>query len=248
MTVPTRVAVACLLWPVASLAGAKPYSIEDLVALDKAGSHQELLDHAEDVAPASRDARWQGLVEKAAAQSVAGPDAIQALTATESLLKRYSFLKKSSVFAPARSAATLKGIGACYDARKYDDCAARAVALIDGDRALALQVGKLVTRKQFVYFAVPMFRKAAEGGYDKKICEDDDLLRSVAAALELPKDHEMLPDARDITSKFCFAEVLDTIEAKVRASTPDSYLAQNTCDLLKAKGALAKLKPNPCTP
>jgi hypothetical protein len=62
----------------------------------------------------------------------------------------------------------------------------------DPDTDFAMKAGRLVIRKQFVYFAVPFFKAAVtREAHPAHDCADGDLLRAVSAAVLLPTSHAM---------------------------------------------------------
>jgi len=105
-----------------------------------------------------------------------------------------------------------------------------------------MKAGRLVVRKQFAYFAVPLFRRAV-ASRTAKDCDDPDLQRSVVAALNLPPDDRLLGDARLIGGQLCWDKMHETLARELATSQRGSYFATNTCAFMTSKGAVGKTSP-----
>ena len=179
-------------WAATAGAGQK-MTMADLKALAESGSHDELLDHAKDIAPGKRDATWKALVEKAAIEELDGIDVGTqpwvATTEPDDLARQFPHLKASRAYMDKRAEVGVKGFAACYK-RSWSgvNCTERLVAFVKADKGnakLAVDAGNVMIREQFPYVAVRVYRFAI---LDRKgpvtSCGEAELQRSVQAAIE----------------------------------------------------------------
>lgn len=186
----------------------KKLSMADLVALSDAGDHAEFLEHAKDIAPGKRDAKWKALVEKNSIASLESIDTAsepwRAAFEPEGLVKNFPHLRSSRPFMDKRAEVGLKSFPACYQ-RSWSgaSCNDRLIAFIKGDKGnvkLAVDGGNIMIREQFPYIAVRAYRIAILDFKGTSACSESELNRSVTAAIEanLPEDNPILQDAKKI--------------------------------------------------
>lgn len=240
----TRVISAAVLASAVALAGA-PYTRADLEALAKSESWAELLEHATDVAPASRDAAWAALVLPAAKHALESAPAAEVLPTLERLTTRFPFLKTAVDFQAVRETRGLAALQSCFEASKTGaECLEKIEALAGGNSALTFKAAKVAMRGQFAYVPVTLFRKALESAATPAQCEDDELGRCVKAALALPHGEARAADARALLGGRCAKALIDFVEADLHDAKPGSDFARNACPAFKQAQAL---KPtNPC--
>lgn len=178
-------------------------SIADLESLGASGSHDELIEHARDVAPGKRDAKWKALVEKAAIGQLDAIDATtepwRATSEPDSLTKRFPHLKASRAFMDKRAEVGVKGFATCYK-RSWSgvNCTEKLVSFVKSDAKnarLAIDAGNVMIREQFPYVAVRVYRFAVldkKGGPDPSACGEAELQRSIQAAMDSLLDDDAI--------------------------------------------------------
>src|SRR5688572_24545007 len=97
---------------------AKPYTIDDLSALEKNGAWEEVLGHLEDIKPAKRDAEWTRILERAAVEYTAGlaksREGYAAYSAVVELGRRYPSLLKAPSFTAKRAEVGIAVFESCF--------------------------------------------------------------------------------------------------------------------------------------
>lgn len=239
---PGHFLLAVLLGSTAALAG--PYSRADLDALAKSETWAELVEHATDLPPSSRDAGWEALVVTAANQVLAATPAAEVLATLERLTTRFPFLKKAPLFRAVRDERGLEALKRCFSASTNVDCLEKVEAVAGGNSALLFKAAKVAMTQVNAYGPVTLFRKALEGAATPAQCEDDDLGRCVKAALELPHAEARAADARALLGGRCSQQLIDFVEADLHTAAPGSHFARNACPAFKKARALKS--PNPC--
>jgi hypothetical protein len=226
----------------------RKYSLADLQALEKKEQYEELLQHVEDVPPASRSSAWDALLTRTASAYVAtlaeADDAFAAFGGfmmTEHLVGRYPQLRKSKEFMRKRGDVGQKMFGKCFQlSYSGEECVGMAldfVKVAGTDAKEKLAVAKIVSNNQNKYVAVPFF-KAALQGEDRSACKDADLAATTTAALALPPDYDNAKGARDIAENVCFAELERSIIAELTKGDGSSYFRDNACAVLRQKGVV----------
>lgn len=223
------------------------YTMADLQALEKRGEWREIVQHADDVAPAARNATWDKLLEKAAIEVLPGKTAgaitYESAWIAEALVQQHPVLSKSNAFMAKRTEAAKASGEQCLSAAwSGDHCLDRMREFLQVPNTAAesgFELAKVVRRNQFAYVAVPFFRWAI----DKKsksqstFCKDSDLQQAIVAGLGLPPDYDNAQGARAIASGDCFDSLVSAVK-KGFADGKSSYYRDNACAVLKAKNAL----------
>lgn len=220
------------------------YSMADLQALEKKNAWEELLMHAEDVAPAQRNAGWEKLVTKAATgymQQLSGDTtAYEGIFTSQALVTRYPHLQKEKEFMAKREEAGKKAADRCLqDAYRGDHCLdlMKDFLKTPGTSPEAgFAFGKITRLRQNHYVAVPFFKWALDQKKDAAMCGDEDLRLAVVAGLGLPPDYENAAGARHLATT-CWEQLKPVVEKELTAE-PSGYNRDNMCAVLKAKGAL----------
>ncbi len=221
------------------------YSMADLQALEKKGAWEELLGHAEDVAPTQRGATWEKLVEKAAIgymqQLTTNTAAFEGVFTSQSLLKRYPHLLKSQEFMTKRGEAGKAASEIClresYRGQHCIDMMKDFLKTSNTGADVGFAFGKITRRNQNHYVAVPFFKWALDQKKDAAMCADEDLKLAVVAGLGLPPDYENALGARQIAANACWDSLRPAIEKQL-AENDSGYYRDNACAVMKAKGAL----------
>lgn len=123
----------------------------------------------------------------------------------------------------------------CHDALK------RWVKQNSGD---AFKAGKMTRRIMNHWVAIPFFHQAFEAKQGD--CKDSDVKLAVLSALDLPKSQhsEVISQARKIGIETCFSDMQSDLVAKASVG---SYMFENVCKDLDAKGLLQGLKKKKCS-
>lgn len=223
----------------------RSYSMADLQALQKKGAWEELLGHAEDVAPTQRGAAWEALVEKAAIgymeQLATNTAAFEGVFTSQRLLKRYPHLLASQAFMTKRGEAGKTASEIClresYRGQHCIDMMKDFLETSNTSPEVGFAFGKITRRNQNHYVAVPFFKWALDRKKDAAMCGDEDMKLAVIAGLGLPPDYENAAGARDIAANACWDSLRAEIE-KALIDNPSGYYRDNACAVMKAKGAL----------
>ena len=221
------------------------YSMADLQALEKKGSWEELLGHAEDVPPAQRGAPWDKLVERAASgqlQTLASNTAsFEGVFTSQALLRRYPQLTKSPDFMTKRGEAGKTAAEVClresYRGQHCIDMMKDFLKTANTPVDVGFAFGKITRKNQNHYVAVPFFKWALDQKKEASWCGDEDLKLAVVAGLGLPTDYENAAGARHIATNACW----DNLKADIRKElieNPTGYYRDNACAVMKAKGDL----------
>ena len=251
----TAIAVALLI---ASTAHARVYELGDLDTLAKSSSWQELLDHAEDIAPSQRTGHWAQLVEEAAIGVVAGLDAdkvaFTGLGTADDLTRRYPLLKKSRAFMAKRADVGLRAFARCFELTRRDAtttkaCADRLAGFSDGDpdnvdlarRAIALIDANIHYRTAAAF---SIYHRLI--GITKKECSNDAAKWAVIEALALDKTDPRVAQAREVASVTCWDQMQNQIVDALTTPHDGAHYFENSCGFLVAKKALATLQTNRC--
>lgn len=238
------------------LIAAKPYTMNDLVALEKNAAWTEIVAHLDDIPPAKRDAEWTRILETAAVEYTAGlakeNDAFGAYSAVVELGRRYPNLMKVPAFTAKRAEVGLGTFASCFQ-RSWSggECVDLLIGFVDADpknEELAIKAAKLVRRNQFAYGAVPFFSRAvaASPTTPAKVCLDEDLKLAVIAGLGLPPDYDNAKLSRTIAFESCWQALSDHIAGQFHKESKGSYYFTNTCEQLNAKKMLSKLQAKQC--
>jgi hypothetical protein len=228
--------VAAVAMP--SRADTAKYTIDDLQALDKQGAWQELYDHAGDIAPPKRDARWEGLLEHAMLGLLKSLDArpLDAASLADRATRLYPQLKAQKPFMARRAEVGLRALELCEQADDGDGapCAVRFLAFVDDDPSntdLAWRAGALIAPKHAVA-AVP-FLKRGLGGANGKRCTDKVLAAPVVAALAAKPSDPVVADAKLVGGDWCWDALKETLVDHF--STGSENYRRNTCGFMKTK-------------
>ncbi len=215
-------------------------SFEDLQAMAKDGSWDELLEHAEDVPAAKRTDEWRALVTKAAT-NVVERDESRAST----LSARYGFLTKDPAFAKTGGGATVSVLEKCLRDERLRDPLGDCVTAFRKSKPNAdtLAAGAKVIRKSWNPAApLDLWSDAVSG--NKDLCKDESLKESVVAGLELPKDEKRAGLARTLAFETCWSSLQPVMKEKLVGAS--SSLLANSCSALRAKKALTELQTELC--
>jgi hypothetical protein len=244
----------CGLAALAGLAQAddrKPYTMADLRALAQQQSWSELIDHLEDISPASRDAEWRGLGQQAALGALnmadqSGP--INGLYLSEGLLQRYPALKESRDFMSKRADLGTQAFARCFAKPYWESCGERIKPFILADPTnadLGFRLGKMLPLRAKRWQAVPAFFVAIQKKDDPR-CQDADVSRAVVSGLHLSRlaNEDVVNESVQLASSMCW----NALHAAVRdgmGDDSDDYL-KNTCAFVKSREPLPPLLTKRC--
>jgi hypothetical protein len=223
----------------------------DLEALVKSQGWQEILDHASEVRPASRNDRWLAITSEAAQKRLASlpvdKQPLQALGFCIASVRDYPHLKKSRPFMELRAKVGLKAFPACFELDVGERCDGLFFEFVQADpsnRDLAFEAGKLVRRRVANLAAVPYFALALQGAAATERCKDADVALAVIAGLNAPAQRAEVAPAKQLAFGACFPALRKPLSEEVMQQRED-YL-KNACPGLLAKKALDGLRLRKC--
>lgn len=233
---------------------AEPYTMNDLVALEKTSAWEEIVAHLGDVPPAKRDAEWMRISEKAAIEYTASlaksREQYAAYSAIEGLGRQYPHLMKIPAFTQKRAEVGLTMFSSCFkQSWSGGECLELLAGFVDQDPKnldLQLKAAKLVRLNQFHYVAVPFFVRAVDEK-DAKACLDEDLRLAVIAGLGLPSDYDNAKGAKKLAFEMCWSALSDHVAGEFHKNSKGSYYFTNTCKELKEKKMLSNLQAKQCS-
>lgn len=233
-----------LQWAVLAIAGDnKVATMEDLEALAKEGDWAGIVKEATDVRPAARTPRWKELVEKAAEEDLknnAGDPH------PSELVSRYPFLAKSSAFQKISGEAAVKEFEKCTEGYAHHACTDRLekfLGQVHPPTDAILKAGQAINVRFNPSEGIRAFRFGIDEK-NKSLCKEEAVQHSVISALGVPKA-PTLDWAKDIATKFCFAELRQAVETEIDRSGT-GYVAINGCAVLKANSTLKGLRAKRC--
>ncbi len=253
-----RIWLAMLSVVVASsvMAEGRRDSIADLDALAAQHSWRELRDHLMDIAPATRDAHWQKLVEQAAIGEVT-PLASGSGSYDDKLvvIRRYyptfPSLAQSTAFMKLRASVGLDAFRQCFrlSIGQSEDLAACRDGLVDFGRiepvdpAFAKSAADLLTDESQNAAAANFY--AIEIAAGQNVCAAPEVAIATVEALEASIETSEARAGKALLES-CFEQVKDAVLdtfAKVRPTSP--YM-QNACPQLMARNLLSGLRAAHC--
>jgi hypothetical protein len=233
---------------------AEPYTMNDLLALEKSSSWEEIVAHLSDVPPSKRDGEWMRISEKAAIEYTASlakaQEPFAAYSAIESMGRSYPHLMKIPAFTAKRAEVGLGAFSQCFKQTwSGGECVQTLLGFVDADpknEELALKAAKMVRLNQFHYVAVPFFLRAVKDK-DSKACLDEDLRLAVIAGLGLPSDYDNAKGAKKLAFELCWSALSDHVAGEFHKNSKGSYYFTNTCKELKEKKMLSNLQAKQCS-
>ncbi len=224
------------------------YTMDDLKALVEQESWQELLDHALDVSPSSRDETWRTYLESAAVgylKAVEGTgNKDRAMTTSEELLVKHPILKRSRTYMEERARVGLEALKMCFRNRySTAQCSERAEAFVLVDptnRRLAFEAGKLIRLRGSRNVATRMFARAFEDEAQRSGCSDDQVVLAVAQVLGSAHHEPTLEAAKKVAFDYCWAALKAPLLEAFGDAGP-RYLAA-TCPGFAQRDALTEFQ------
>lgn len=256
-SIATSFAVAALL---ASTAYARSYELSDLEALEQQSGWQELLDHADDVAPAQRSTRWMQLVEEAGVGLITGLDTdkltFTGLGVADELTRRYPTLKTSKLFMAKRADIGLRTFTRCFDVASTDGamakmCGERLAGFADGDPDnvdLSRRAIAMIDSRIHFHTAAPfsIYYRLIGGKKGAKECANDGAKWAVIEALALDKTDPRVAQAREVASVTCWDQMQNQLVDALTSAHDGAHYFENSCGFLVDKKALASLQTSRC--
>jgi len=237
---------ACLLITQTATAEEK-YTMQDLMALDKQGSFEELLHHINDIRPTKRDKQWQALAQKSAVAVIDGhlknKQGLAALSVAEQVLTWIPKLSGSKTFMKKRAAAGLAGFSECFIGYNAPACYKNLMEFAGKDPDnfdFLFKAGKMARLHLRHHAAVPIFVMAFESKTaDKAKCADDDVGYAVKSGLSTSA--ERFKETVKLAFELCFNE----LKPVVLQTFYDSH-SYSLCAPLQAKKSLSPFQQAYC--
>lgn len=228
--------------------GKEPATLADLEALSQKGASAELLERAEDVAPAARTDGWRNLVSSAAVASIkasaVSKDPFAAALEAEGLAKRHGFLSEREAFQRARDGAVLAGAQRCFQESDDGPCW-KVLAAFEptlspvGGLELGRALRKNGARPERV---TALYARAA--AKDAGLCKDVEVQEVVVASLDGPVEGPAQGAARSVAFGVCWTALMPKLKAAMVGAS--SYRLQNVCKPMREKKALTSLQEDLC--
>lgn len=231
------------------VAGAKePATLADLEVLLQKRAYAELLERAEDVAPASRTDAWKSLVAGAASAVVKSgavtKDPFAPALEADALLKRHAFLAEREPFLAARDGAVLGAAQRCFKEADGEPCWKTLAAFEPTlTPAGSLELGKALRKNGALPARVAsLYAKAA--AKDPAVCKDADVQDVLVASLDGPGEGAPAVAARTVAFTTCWAALTPKLKAAMVGAS--SYRLRNACKPMREKKALTALQEDLC--
>ena len=240
----------CLLWLGAADTPA------DLDALAEQRSWHELHAHAQDIAPAARDAHWRSLIEQAAlgelSSSESGPYAD-----SFALIARYDadfpFLVESPGYLTLRMRVGLGALRFCFDAvdrhrTEAATCRESLGAFLHARPVtppLAKSAAEIVGTRLNRAEAAPLYALGVEAPGGEVLCTEPDLAVALVAGLDRPADSPEAAAARQLLER-CYEPAAPAVLDAFNKAGPGSVFMRNACPALTAHQALTGLRAAEC--
>ncbi len=226
----------------------EPATLGDLEVLLQKGAFAELLERAEDVAPASRTDAWKNLVTGAAVAVVKSTavtkDPFAPALEADVLLKRHIFLAERQPFLAARDGAVLGAAQRCFKEADGEPCW-KTLAVFEPTLTPpgSLDLGKALRRNGALPARVTsLYAKAA--AKDPAACKDADVQDVLVASLDGPVEGAPAVSARSVAFTVCWAALSPKLKAAMVGAS--SYRLRNACKPLREKKALTALQEDLC--
>ncbi len=235
----------------ASASGATRMTMEDLKALERAGSFEELLVHAKDIPPPERDAAWKDLVATAATKYLPTlpneGDPLRKTSLAVAWQRTYPSLVESRPWREGLRKLAPEELTACFEQSfQGQRCADTYAVLVDQtkDAELAYSGGRVTTLKQAPYFGVTLYARGFELQPEPSRCGEEELQRATLAALDLPPEAPQVKSAVTLTRTHCWEQLKDGVTARLAGAT--GYFARNACPLAVERKAVKGLVARKC--
>lgn len=214
--------------------------MDDLEALQKQSSWEELVAHLGDIAPAKRDAKWLAIAEQASAEYLKSLEidersADNAFYTSDNLVKRYPALKQSKKFLAARAEVGLKAFGFTYSnyrhSRGDDEWLVLIKKWVQADTTtvdLPVRAAKKVQGRLMASVAWPLWKMAIDRG--NSVCGDKDFQEAIIMAVG---EKSWADETKPVVDK-CWADLKAPVIKQVEASK-DAREVEAICALLKTK-------------
>ncbi len=221
----------------------KPLTLNDMKALEKSQSWQELAQSLADLPPSKRDAQWEAIATNAALQLLAKAAQSklpgETFNTAENVLEQFPQLSKNKAFMSKRAEVGMNGIKECYNQNSWwatgcNNELTRFVERDPGNDNLQFAAAKLLRLNNRHAFAAPYFEKALSKSNTAARCNDEDVGLAVVSAMGLPYTSdfkEQIIAAQAITGKHCSAQMKPLLLNKAEPAT--SYFVTNACPVMK---------------
>ena len=215
----------CVLGAASAFAG----DFDDLQALEKQSSWEEMVGRLGDIAPAKRDATWVGLAERATSNNLGEmdlkteQDGMVVLDTIARLMKRYPVLKQSKVFMAKRADVGFKAFGWTYGGSRHsqseDPWLDSIIEFVKADTitpGLPQRGAKVVQNSLMASMAWPLWNMTDKG---PTVCADADFKASLIEALSRESWVDSTLPAKDKCWKDIKADFTKALEASTDKST-----------------------------
>ncbi len=223
-------------------------TMDELAALDKQESWQELFTHLEDIPPTKRTDKWNLMLERSTAGilSTYESQSEKAWGFADAAVRQYPALKKSKRFMTLHTKVGPAGLDACLEHSQMS-CVERALTFLEADPTnldLTWSFGRSIAKRD-ASAAVRVFKRALDIRHTAKDCGDETVKHAVVSSLRLKSEDPRVADARAIASELCWDVLKEpVVDGFING---DKDYRKNTCPFLLAKkDALSAMSKRQC--
>lgn len=133
---------------------------------------------------------------------------------------------------------TLADLDTCEKMNSYDTsvCLEPLKKFINENPSRTLEAARKGRRVFKSWVVLPFFDQALTKSKDLSICQDPDFQTSLFSALAQPPTNDTFKIAKKLTEGDCASKITEPLLKEVNGSTPDSYLSEVACPILKKAG------------
>ncbi|HLJ64967.1 MAG TPA: hypothetical protein VKT70_12720 [Stellaceae bacterium] len=235
-------------------------SMADLEALATAGNWRELGDHLNDIAPAERNAHWEGLVEQSALGELTpllgtGGGIVAKLEMIDRYYPSYPSLADSDKFLELRGKVGLETFQQCFEFSEDQTTEVKPeacrnalwnfVTLKPLRYDIATPAAHMVAARFAQATAAPFFAVATQAPHGEAACTDAGINDAVVAGLGQEPQGPEAKGARFLL-KTCWDKVQAPVVEAFGKESPGSLYMKNACPTLMAHNALQSLRAKRC--
>ncbi|GLR02684.1 hypothetical protein [Vibrio hyugaensis] len=222
------------------------YSMEDLAALHKAQSWNELLYHANDIRPSKRDDAWQSLVADAATGAfnnyVSSGAADSAIGLGQQLLAEYAFLSESNDFTQSFVKTLVPAAQSCikYSMEGCVESYGQLLVELSPAGNVSFEEGTKVFQNVSKSLAVPFYAAAIK--QSPEYCENEKVSNALLYTLDRPSNSQFAL-AKEVATDGCANTVLTNFENYIIES---QSVRETLCPTYLSKGYVEGVMKKVC--
>lgn len=229
-----------------AFAAEERYSMEDLTALHKTQSWNELLAHANDIRPSKRDDAWQVLVADAATGAfnnyVSSGAADSAIGLGQQLLTEYAFLSESKDFTQSFAKTLVPAAQSCikYSMEGCVESYGQLLAELSPAGSVSFEEGTKVFQNVSKSLAIPFYAAAVK--QSPEYCEDEKVSNALLYTLDRPSNSQFAL-AKEVATNGCANTALTNFENYIIDS---QSVRETLCPTYLSKGYVKGIMKKVC--